>query len=222
MTEKQGLSDRIRGLLRDTETRRTTRQAWTESKMAEIEKRLKHVKFLQRDWMTRIVQPKLQEMAAMFPNAGAVAMSSECDCAMVTLSPTERVPIEARLCVSFTPDPAVQNLGVDVEIAILPAPPDVPRGGRLEQWLEAADTKALEEFLDDQIIEFVRAYVALSEPDSPAQAQNVEVDPVCGMKVPKVDAAAKVKVGGRVYYFCVQGCADKFRASPERYVKSVS
>jgi len=44
-------------------------------------------------------------------------------------------------------------------------------------------------------------------------------DPVCGMTIDPAKAAAKVEYAGTKYYFCSAGCAAKFRADPERYVK---
>ncbi len=43
------------------------------------------------------------------------------------------------------------------------------------------------------------------------------VDPVCGMTVTRPDAP-RVDYQGATYRFCCQGCADKFRHSPERYL----
>ena len=51
---------------------------------------------------------------------------------------------------------------------------------------------------------------------SPAPAKE-ERDPVCGMTVPVATAAARAEVNGRTYYFCCQGCRDRFLAAPERY-----
>jgi Cu+-exporting ATPase len=47
--------------------------------------------------------------------------------------------------------------------------------------------------------------------------QTGEHDPVCGMKVDPSKAAARIKHQGATVYFCSQGCAAKFRASPEMY-----
>ncbi|MGH7359914.1 MAG: heavy metal-binding domain-containing protein, partial [Candidatus Rokuibacteriota bacterium] len=45
-----------------------------------------------------------------------------------------------------------------------------------------------------------------------------ELDPVCGMTVdPRTAAGAHVH-GGRTYWFCSQGCLDRFRADPGRYL----
>ena len=43
-------------------------------------------------------------------------------------------------------------------------------------------------------------------------------DPVCGMTVDPVHAAAEVEHAGTRYFFCSTGCAAKFRADPTRYV----
>ena len=48
-------------------------------------------------------------------------------------------------------------------------------------------------------------------------AVQVEIDPVCGMKVMAQKAAATVEHGGRTWYFCGQGCATKFSADPGKY-----
>jgi P-type Cu+ transporter len=44
-------------------------------------------------------------------------------------------------------------------------------------------------------------------------------DPVCGMTVDPAKAAAAVEHEGTGFYFCCQGCAAKFRAAPEKYLK---
>ncbi len=44
-------------------------------------------------------------------------------------------------------------------------------------------------------------------------------DPVCGMQIDSVKAAASETVGGETYCFCSASCHSKFRANPERYVR---
>jgi Cu+-exporting ATPase len=45
------------------------------------------------------------------------------------------------------------------------------------------------------------------------------IDPVCGMHVSPGDAAGNHKHQGETYYFCGGGCAAKFRANPDGYLK---
>jgi Cu+-exporting ATPase len=42
-------------------------------------------------------------------------------------------------------------------------------------------------------------------------------DPVCGMDIDPTTAAANAEYGGTTYYFCSQGCHDRFVAEPERF-----
>ena len=51
--------------------------------------------------------------------------------------------------------------------------------------------------------------------------QQAEVhDPVCGMKVDPSKPTASLSHEGVTVYFCSQGCAAKFRASPEMYLQA--
>jgi len=45
------------------------------------------------------------------------------------------------------------------------------------------------------------------------------IDPVCGMKVDPSKAVVTVEHQETSFYFCSQGCAAKFRADPEKYLK---
>jgi Cu+-exporting ATPase len=47
----------------------------------------------------------------------------------------------------------------------------------------------------------------------------MERDPVCGMKVDPVKAAAKIEHAGKTYYFCAPGCAKRFQQAPEKYLQ---
>jgi Cu+-exporting ATPase len=44
-------------------------------------------------------------------------------------------------------------------------------------------------------------------------------DPVCGMTVDPRQAAASAVYRGQTYYFCSKGCAAKFQADPEKYLR---
>ncbi len=42
-------------------------------------------------------------------------------------------------------------------------------------------------------------------------------DPVCGMQVEEQNAAGASDYEGETYYFCGQGCKEKFDENPEAY-----
>jgi len=52
-----------------------------------------------------------------------------------------------------------------------------------------------------------------------AEQKVMERDPVCGMQVDPASARAKAEHGGKSYFFCCAGCAKKFEAAPEQYLK---
>jgi Cu+-exporting ATPase len=39
------------------------------------------------------------------------------------------------------------------------------------------------------------------------------------MKVKKSEAAATFEYNGKTYYFCMEGCKEKFKENPEKYTK---
>jgi Cu+-exporting ATPase len=49
-------------------------------------------------------------------------------------------------------------------------------------------------------------------------APKLDKDPVCGMNVDPLKAAASVGYEGKLYHFCSRGCAEKFKAYPEKYL----
>lgn len=42
-------------------------------------------------------------------------------------------------------------------------------------------------------------------------------DPVCGMQVNEVTAAAAMEYRGKTYYFCSPACKATFEKNPEKY-----
>jgi len=50
-------------------------------------------------------------------------------------------------------------------------------------------------------------------------AEDTVVDPVCGMKIKKSDAKATYEHNGNTYYFCMEGCKEKFMNDPDKYAK---
>ncbi len=43
-------------------------------------------------------------------------------------------------------------------------------------------------------------------------------DPVCGMVIEPMNAAAQAASQGNTYYFCSQECKDTFEKNPQKYV----
>lgn len=52
----------------------------------------------------------------------------------------------------------------------------------------------------------------------PADAFEVVVDPVCGMKINKKTAADRAVYKGKTYYFCASGCRRRFLGSSAKFL----
>ena len=50
------------------------------------------------------------------------------------------------------------------------------------------------------------------------RGENMQVDPVCKMKVEEKLAAATYDYKGVKYYFCAKACKEKFARDPEKYL----
>jgi len=53
------------------------------------------------------------------------------------------------------------------------------------------------------------------------EAEAEVVDPVCGMKINRDEAKATHEYEGKTYFFCTEGCKEKFVKNPGKYVQDV-
>ena len=51
-----------------------------------------------------------------------------------------------------------------------------------------------------------------------ASSEKLAIDPVCGMSVDPLKAAAESNHAGKTYYFCSAGCAKRFSKEPEKFL----
>ena len=54
--------------------------------------------------------------------------------------------------------------------------------------------------------------------ENDTSSRQAVIDPVCGMKVDPHRTKHRAQYGGKTYYFCSEGCRNKFSATPERYL----
>ena len=53
----------------------------------------------------------------------------------------------------------------------------------------------------------------------PRADHRTYTDPVCGMVVSRLPAAAEAVHQRKTYYFCAPGCRDAFLANPQDYLR---
>ena len=78
------------------------------------------------------------------------------------------------------------------------------------------DESKVAAWVEERILAFLDAYLQV-ETVPQNQEENLVADPVCGMRINKVNAAAEVEYHGVKYVFCSEQCRRFFEEKPERY-----
>lgn len=101
---------------------------------------------------------------------------------------------------SVTTDFEVRHLVLDYDLNIMPILMKFEPHARVEFPLEAIDASAVAKWIDDRIVDFVKAYLALHQNQYYLKGHMVS-DPVSGTQFPKYAAAATLDWQGKTYYF---------------------
>lgn len=151
------------------------------------------------DRLQGIIRPRLQALADRFGEHVQVKP---------TITPEERwakftfnsdlAAIE--LTFSAMHDVDVRNLIYSYDLEILPILMKFEKHSEIEFPLDAVDEKALAQWIDDQIVKFVRTYLDLHRNQYYLKGHMVE-DPVAHVRFPPYAAAASLEIKGTMYYF---------------------
>jgi YHS domain-containing protein len=130
---------------------------------------------------------------------------------------TDRFPARVRLEFGLGNDRQAENLLLSYRLEILPIFFDFPRQDELALPLQSVDDAKVAAWFEDKIVAFLDAYLRL-ETHPTYQSDNLATDPVCGMPLNKLHAAARLVHDGVTFYFCVEDCRKKFAEDPDRYL----
>jgi YHS domain-containing protein len=167
--------------------------------------------------LREVICPRVEKLVTHFDNAELLE-PDEADhrySCLCRFRATSRFPATARLEVILTHDEQVEHLLVLYRLEI--GPTYVPFKGEVQVVfpIDKVDEEQLVRWMDDQIVDFVEAYLCFEfgwvRPD-------LVVDPVCGMVLNQQCVAAQSEYRGKTYYFCVDNCRKKFAQDPERYL----
>ena len=220
MSDIASLEQRLASLLSDAAERRAQEQTQREEEMKEVEPRRLHFEAISCAWVTDIVVPRLHALAHALPKAGDVEHVDGGSAARLKLGTSEEYPVAASLTVSIAPDARYERASVHVQPLLIPMLAGHPSASCCECEIDGKDAATLARFLDDQFVVFAESYLRVREPDSPHQRSSLVTDPVCGMTFHRSDAAESHEHEGRRFYFCASSCAERFRESPDRFLKS--
>jgi YHS domain-containing protein len=220
MDDLSDLEARIRDKLSQIDERTREEQRQLAEAMATLEQKTARFNQVAPRIADRLLWPRVKKLASTLPNARAqnadVADLQKCTC---TCSHTDAFPASAKLEFTIRPDCTLDNLVATYNLELLPMFFQFERSDEKVLPIEAVNEQELAAWLDEKILQFVDTYLHVQDVEQYRQ-ENYVIDPVCGMRVDKSRAGAQTEYAGRMFYFCVDECRQKFAADPMHYIPS--
>ena len=208
----------IRVRLAAAQARQRESQQVVAREMTEHEHRTEQFEKSCRRLMESVIRPHMLKMAGLFPNAHILPDigSTGCHC-VCRFDHTPDYPASTKVDFGLSPDGDITSVIATYTLEILPVFFQFDGHDQISVPLEAADDQALASWVRAKLHVFVDTYLRLQLVE-PYQRENVAIDPVCGMRINRANAAASFEHEGQAYYFCVDECRNKFKQDPARYV----
>lgn len=219
MDQVGGLEQRLASLLGDVAERRAKEHTERDEAMKDVEARRIPFERTAFAWVTDLVIPRLRALGKALPPSGDVEQVEGGCSARLNVGSSEEYPVAASLTVSIAPDVRYEHATVHVQPLLIPMLVGHPAAACSEFELDPKSKELLARFLDDQFMVFAESYMRVREPDSPHQRSLLVTDPVCGMTLHPTDSVESQDYEGRRYFFCAAVCAQRFRESPEHFLK---
>lgn len=219
MSDLDSLQQRLTALRDDAARRRAEARAQREEDMQTIEPRRIRYERIASAWVSDLVIPRLRTLAQALPQAGKVKDAAGGCSASLELGWSKEYPVAASLTILIAPDGRYDRASVHVKPLLIPMLAGHPASSCRECDLDVEDPRPLARFLDDQLVIFAESYLRVREPESPYQRSSLVTDPVCGMTFQWSDAVESHEHEGRRFFFCASSCAERFRESPEHYLR---
>lgn len=184
--------------------------------MAQFEERFGRFERQAQHLVDVVIRPRVEKLTTFYPN-GSPGRHKESRSCGLWLGYMENFPANAHFEFSILHDEDVTSLVVSFQSHIVPSFIKYDRFDRLAVPLDSAADDQVAAWVEDCLLRFIRACVAVSQ--GGAKDENIQVaDPVCGMQVAQSTSTAHTEYLGHSYYFCGARCRDKFAAEPLRYV----
>ena len=153
-------------------------------------------------------KPKLEALAKRFGERVEVSPTvtpSRREATFKFRSPLARIDLRF----SVVTDQDVRNVIFNYDLDILPILMQFESHTDITFPLDAVDQEALGRWIDDQIVSFVRTYLAVHENNHYLKGHVVQ-DPIAGISFPKYAAGATLDRGGKTYYFISEETCREF------------
>jgi YHS domain-containing protein len=117
------------------------------------------------------------------------------------------------MTISAMPDSDVRQLVLQYNLDILPILMQFKNTDQMEMPLDKVDEKAVADWIDDRLLDFVKTYLALHEDQHYwTYLKEYQVtDPIANVQFPKYAAATTCEWTGKTYYFIGEQTCEEFR-----------
>jgi YHS domain-containing protein len=218
MSDLTTLEQKIKEKLAFSQDRRELKQNHLRQRMHEYERRHQRFGEAADRLMETIVRPRMRKLAEQFDNArfpeSDAAARHHCT---LCFAHTDRFPATTKLELGISHDGTFEHLIGDFRLEILPVFIPFQGEDQHRQSIDQIDEERLGTWFDERLIAFVDTYLRLEDTNQ-YQAENLVLDPICGMRVNRAFAPAQEEYKGKTYYFCSEECNQKFLQDPERYL----
>jgi YHS domain-containing protein len=218
MSGLENLDRRVRERLASAAEEKRLIQEHLRVRMAELDELHQSYNACADRLMREIVRPRVERVISHFENVELVEPEPSgspfhCTC---RLRHCDRFPATGELRLILSHDERIENLLVIYRLEILPIFFSFAGHDQVAFPLADTDEALVAAWVEDRLIGFVETYLRVGKADQ-YQAENLVVDPVCGMRINRLYAAPPVEVHGRKFYFCTELCRRQFIQDPERY-----
>jgi YHS domain-containing protein len=196
--EFSALDDKIK----HAQTERVQEYRDRQSRLATFEKQL--------EALPAVSKPRLEALIQRFGDRVKVTprlASSSREVSLEFQSKLARI----RLRLSAATDHDVRNMILSYDLEIIPMLMQFDSHQQAQWPLDAVDQRAVGEWVDDRIVDFVKTYLSLHENEYYLKDDMVE-DPVAGVRFPRFAAATSTEWSGKTYYFIGDETRREFEA----------
>lgn len=164
-----------------------------------------------------IIRPHLQSLASFFPNAKLDRAEHDDRCAC-WFGYCDRFPTNTKVEIAVEHDERIENLVIHYELYIMPVFLKFDAHDKLTTPLGGVADQAIADWVEAKLLAFLDTYLRLDRGEDDFE-DEVVVDPVCGMRISRSSAGAKMDYRGHPYYFCTDECRQQFDKEPTRYIR---
>lgn len=187
-----------------------------QQEMAALESRLARLEAEAAAILDDVILPRLKIVAACFPNA-YIKQGKWRDRCEFWLGYCERFPASVKVEFSLEHDDAVEHLVIYYTVRITPVFLKYDPADKLVVAPDQTDSAGIAEWTEQKLLAFLGDYLRLDRGDE-SQDDELSTDPVCGMRIRRVEAAGQFDYRGHLYFFCMDECRQKFEKDPSRYI----